>query len=158
LVQEELKSQEQDLWRHRLVHLLNVVFPAHTDRTEPALWETSERLLPHVMTCTADISLHLQDQDLADVMRKAADYLFDRSQHDLAESLYRRALQIQEQVSGPEHPKVATVLSSLVRLYLRMGNYGLAESLVHSAVRILEQTFGPEHLAVASPLSLLARV
>lgn len=158
IVQEELSGQGQELWQQRLVHLLNVVFPAHTERTEPALWEPSERLLPHVMTCTAAIPLHLQDQDVADVLLNAGRYLFQRSQYDLAASLYQRALQIQEQVSGPGHPKVAGVLESLARLYRYMGNYELAESLLHSAVSMLEQAFGPEHLAVASPLSLLAAV
>jgi tetratricopeptide (TPR) repeat protein len=158
ILQEELPAHEQEQWRQRLVHLLSAVFPAHMDGAEPDLWERCARLLPHVMTCTAAIPTHLQDQALADVLGKAADYLFDRSQFELALSLYQRALVIQEEVTGPEHPKVATLVQHLAYLYRYLDQFEQAESLLHAAVSLLETALGPEHPTIASHLSLLATV
>jgi tetratricopeptide (TPR) repeat protein/transcriptional regulator with XRE-family HTH domain len=158
IVQEELSEHDQEHWRQRLVHLLSAVFPDHIEITEPELWERCERLLPHAMTCTATFPTHLQDQELADVLGKAADYVFDRSQFELAESLFRRALEIQEQVGGPGHPKVATLVQRLAYLYRYLDQFEQAESLLRAAVSMLEPALGPNHPTVASHLSLLATV
>ncbi|MGO8948134.1 MAG: FxSxx-COOH system tetratricopeptide repeat protein [Ktedonobacterales bacterium] len=158
IVQEELPEHDQEHWRQRLVHLLSAVFPDHTDERAPDLWEQCARLLPHAMTCIATIPTHLQDQELADVLCKAADYVFDRSQTELAQALYQRALQIQEQVTGPGHPKVAMLVQRLAYLYRRLDQFEQAESLLLATMSMLEQALGPEHPAVASHLSLLATV
>ena len=158
IVQEELSEHDQEHWRQRLVHLLSAVFPDHIEITEPEFWGRCERLLSHAMTCTAAIPTHLQDQELADVLGKAADYVFDSSQFELAESLYQRALQIQEQVTGPGHPKVATLVQRLAYLYRHLDQFEQAEVLLRAAVSMLEPALGPDHPTVASHLSLLATV
>lgn len=156
--QEEMGVHEQEQWHQRVIHLLNSAYPATTDGTGTATWERCGRLLPHVMACAATLPDHLRNQDLADVLLKAADYLHTRSQNDLAESLYRRALQVQEQVCGSQHPHVGTVLDKLAYCYRTMGAYEQAEPLFQAAVRVFEQALGPQHPRVASPLEGLAIV
>ncbi|HET8844116.1 MAG TPA: tetratricopeptide repeat protein [Ktedonobacteraceae bacterium] len=150
ILQEELGQQEQEQWQQRIVQLLNAIFPAityYSGRKE--IWEPSERLLPHVMTCAAAIPDHLQSQAFADLLQKAAAYLDGRSRYELAESLYQRALQIQERVLGPEHLEVATPLEGLAMLYYEQGKYRQAELLQQRALQIREQALGPEHPEVA---------
>lgn len=157
-LREEMREQEHAEFQQRAVRLLNEAFPEITVRTSIETWETCERLLPHVMICAATIPDCRQDQEMAEVLLKAADYLHERSQYERAEYLYQRALQIQEQTSGLEHPNVASVQDRLACLYRDMGKYERAKPLFQSAVRIFEQALGPEHPQVASPLDGLALI
>jgi tetratricopeptide (TPR) repeat protein/transcriptional regulator with XRE-family HTH domain len=159
ILQEEMSEQEQAEWRQRAVRLLNEVFPSATYYSgRKEIWEPGERLLPHVMTCAEALSDHLQNQAFADLLRKAAAYLDERSRYELAELLYWRTLRIQEQMVGSEHPNLASVQSKLAYLLRHIGNYEQAEPLFQSAVRVLEQAWGPEHPEVANPLEGLAMV
>src|SRR2546430_1502444 len=73
-----------------------------------------------------------------------------------AESLWRRALMIQERALGPEHPNVAVTLHSLAGLYLAKGEYGRVEPLLRRTLAIEEKALGPEHPHVATTLHSLA--
>ena len=52
-----------------------------------------------------------EEQALAILLQKVADYLRLRAQYQQARSLYERALCILERALGPEHPQVATLLN-----------------------------------------------
>jgi tetratricopeptide (TPR) repeat protein/transcriptional regulator with XRE-family HTH domain len=158
ILQEEMCEQEQTKWYRCVARLLNTTFPAITGDTGTDIWGPCERLLPHVMTCAAAFPTLLQDQQLAELLLKAADYLDQRSQYERAESLYQQALQIQVQVVGLEHPAVASLQSKLAYLYRLLGDYEQAERLFQSAQQVLEQTWGPEHPEIAFPLEGLAMV
>jgi CHAT domain-containing protein len=75
-----------------------------------------------------------------------------------AEPLYQRALKIKEKALGPEHPKTATGLNNLARLYETMGDYTKAELLYQRAFKISEKAVGPEHRNTATSLKNLAFV
>ena len=62
-----------------------------------------------------------------------------------AESLIKRALDINEMALGPEHPDVGHTLNHLSTLYLTIGEYAKAESLLKRALSIDEKVFGPDH-------------
>ena len=55
-----------------------------------------------------------------------------------AEQLYQRALAIQEETLGREHPDVARSLNNLADLYRGHGRYAEAESLYRRSLDILE--------------------
>jgi tetratricopeptide (TPR) repeat protein len=158
ILQEGMNEQERAEWHLRVVHLLNAAFPAITSGTGTDVWEPCERLLPHVITCAVALPISLQDQQLADLLLKAADYLDQRSQYKRALSLYQQALQLQIQLVGGEHPRVASLQSKFAYLHRLLGNYEQAECLFQSAERILEQAWGLEHPEVAFPLEGLAMV
>ncbi|GCE15548.1 tetratricopeptide repeat protein [Tengunoibacter tsumagoiensis] len=158
VLQEEMNEPERATWQQRVIHLLNMAFPAVASHTGTELWEPCERLLPHVIISAAAVPDSCQDQELAELLLKAADYLHERSRYKQALSLYQQALQIRERASGLEHPAVASLKSQLAHLYRVLGNYAQAEPLFQSAVHVLEQRFGPKHLEVAYPLEGLAMV
>ena len=75
-----------------------------------------------------------------------------------ARSLYERALRIEEQALGPNHPDVATTLNNLGLVLEATGDYAVARPLYERALRIKEQVLGPNHPGVATILSNLAIV
>ena len=65
------------------------------------------------------------------------------------EPLYKRALKINEEALGEDHPDVAISLNNLAELYYNQGRYKEAEPLYRHALKILKQTLGPDHPEVA---------
>ena len=68
----------------------------------------------------------------------------------------RRALAIDEQSYGPEHPNVAIRLNNLAQLLQATNRLSEAEPLMRQALAIDEQSYGPEHPNVARDLNNLA--
>ena len=73
-----------------------------------------------------------------------------------AESLLRRALAIDEQSYGPDHPMVAIRLNNLAALLKATNRLTEAEPLYRLALAIDEQSYGPHHPEVAIRLNNLA--
>jgi len=76
--------------------------------------------------------------------------------HAEAEPLYRRALAMDEQSYGPEHPNVASDLNNLAQLLQATNRLAEAEPLMRRALAIDEQSYGPQHPNVARDLNNLA--
>jgi len=89
-------------------------------------------------------------------LSRRAEQHWAKGEYARAESLWQRALTIQERALGPEHPNVVITLFSLARLYQERGEYARAESLWQRALVIQERTLGPEHPNVAATLHNLA--
>lgn len=78
----------------------------------------------------------------------------DLNQHERAEPLLVRALDIQERVLGSSHPAVAASLDKLGSVYWARGAYPKVEPLWVRAIDIRERVLG-EHLDVATSLDHL---
>jgi tetratricopeptide (TPR) repeat protein len=153
VLQERMSEQEHREWLIRIVAALNAVFPEVTYE----VWGQCERFLPHVLVCAATFPEQGADQEiLAEVLRKAADYLRSRAQYEQAEPLYRHALYLLEQALGPEHLSVARLSQNLAILLRSQGKYEQAEILIEEAIHIREQLLGPIHPDVATSLNILA--
>ena len=156
VLQEAMRKPEHVRVQRRAVHLLNAAFPDVPPGLRIETWGPCERLLPHVLTCTATLPAHVQDQALAQLLLKAAGYLLERSAHQQAERLGQRALQCFEATLGPQHPQVAVALYLLARLARQQGQYVQAEQRFQQAASLLEQALGSEHPRVAALLHSLA--
>ena len=75
-----------------------------------------------------------------------------------AESLIRRALDIDEQTYGAKHPQVATALNNLAQLLKATNRLMEAEPLMRRALDINEQFYGAVHPDVATCLNNLAQL
>jgi eukaryotic-like serine/threonine-protein kinase len=78
--------------------------------------------------------------------------------YEEARALYERALAIQGEGLGPEHPDVALTLNNLANVHAAAGASGEARVLYERALAIRERVLGPEHPDVAKSLSNLAGV
>jgi CHAT domain-containing protein/Flp pilus assembly protein TadD len=72
------------------------------------------------------------------------------------EALYRRAVTIQENALGPDHPALANTLANLGTLLDQRGRYNESEPMQRRAVDILEKALGPLHPDTAASLTTLA--
>ncbi|HEU5199220.1 MAG TPA: FxSxx-COOH system tetratricopeptide repeat protein [Ktedonobacterales bacterium] len=151
---EQMSEQEREVWLWRAIRALNAAFPEITHH----VWSQCERLLPHVLACAAALPDDACDPDLAEVLRKAADYLRGRARFAQPEPLYQRAVRIEEQMAGPDHLRLAAPLYGLSLLYWDQGKYTQAEPLCQRALSIWEQVLGPEHPELARPVNGLALI
>jgi transcriptional regulator with XRE-family HTH domain/tetratricopeptide (TPR) repeat protein len=157
VLRDRLSGEEQQLWVERLIRALHEVFPADALQETVEYWQRCEHLLPHALE---ELTLSAQRQiaipEVAGLLTSTATYLCQRARYSEAEPLYQRALQVQEQTLGPEHPQVAWSLYGLADLCSYQGRYSEAEPLYRRALQLREQALGLEHPRVASVLTGLA--
>ncbi len=101
--------------------------------------------------------LGLEGLDLVPAMSNQASILMNRGECREAEELYQRALEIREEILGPEHPDVAKSLRALGTLFYVAGEPERAEPLLRRALDIRLRAFGPDDRRVASAQSTLGR-
>ncbi|MEI7902822.1 MAG: tetratricopeptide repeat protein, partial [bacterium] len=75
-----------------------------------------------------------------------------------AEPLYRRALAVDEQSYGPDHPSVAKDLNAMAGLFYLTNRLAESEPLTRRALTINEQSRGPDHPDMVGALNSLASV
>jgi nephrocystin-3 len=73
-----------------------------------------------------------------------------------AETLYKKALEIRENILGSDHPDTAISLNNLASLLYNKGDYSAAEPLYQRALDIRKKVLGAEHPDTASSLNNLA--
>jgi tetratricopeptide (TPR) repeat protein len=78
--------------------------------------------------------------------------LYRAGQYDRALVVAKKALDIAEKSTYPNHPSVATSLNNLAELYRAQGQYAQAEPLYKRALAIREKALGPDHPDVATVL------
>jgi tetratricopeptide (TPR) repeat protein len=154
VLQDALEEADKHLWAERAIHAVNAAFP----RAKHSNWPQCERLLPHALLAAHSIETNhmFTGEEARRLLRETAIYLKDRARYAEAEPLFLRALYIEEQRLGPEHPDVAYPLNNLAGLYRQQGRYTEAEPFCLRALHIREQAQGPEHPDVAYPLNNLA--
>jgi tetratricopeptide (TPR) repeat protein len=83
-----------------------------------------------------------------------------REQGDLvgARPLYERAIEVFENVLGPEHPDTAASLNNLASLLQEQGDFAGARVLFERALAIREKVLGPQHSVTAATLNNLAQL
>jgi len=152
VLKDEMNQQTQHAWAQRIVQAVNWSFP----HAKVATWPACQRYLPHALECAALIEhWKVGLTEGARLLQQAGSYLYGRAQYMEAEPLYQRALAIQEQALGPDHPDTADSLIYLAALYTAQRNYAQAEPLYQRALAIQEQALGPRHPDTAMTLAYL---
>lgn len=154
VLQDAMSPQERGLWIERAIAVLNAVFPK-VWRHLGGQWEQCSRLLPHALIVAAATPPQQDSLELASVLSKAADYLFQRAEYEQGEPLYQRALSMCEQMLGSEHHQVASPLNGLADLYREQGRYAEAEALYQRALHLWER-WHQDHPEMYSPLNNMA--
>ena len=107
---------------------------------------------PHAAAQTGDERRLEEARRLSDESRD----LRQKGKYDDALPPAERALEIREQLLGPDHAAVADALHALAVLYDNKGDYAKAEPLNVRALAIREHALGPDHPDVAKTLNNLA--
>jgi tetratricopeptide (TPR) repeat protein len=100
----------------------------------------------------------LEDQRVSIAANNLAHFLDAAALFTWAEPLMRRALAIDVQSLGPDHPDVATQLNNLARLLKATNQLDEAEALYLRALAIQENSLGTEHPNFAGILSNVAEL
>jgi tetratricopeptide (TPR) repeat protein len=121
-------------------------------------WPFWNRLHPHV----ASILEHAQTAGLAEftseLMSELGEYCYGRALYHEAEPLFRKALDIDEQCLGSNHPALARRFSNLAGLLHVTGRLAEAETLYRRALAIDEQLGNADDPNLVGDLSNLAGV
>jgi tetratricopeptide (TPR) repeat protein len=157
VLQDAMTPEEREQWIERGSAALNSVFPDVSHQFW-GHWDACGRLLPHVLTLANATASQTASLELAPLLTKTADYLYQRAEYAESEPLYQRALQIYEQALGNSDPQVALPLSGLAELYRAQGRYAEAEPLFKRALQLWEQAGSgdyPEMPLVLDNLAIL---
>lgn len=157
VLKEQLSEAIQRTWIERLIGLLDQLFSIDPGRLDTEHWAWCEQILPHAQSIVQMAEcFQLEVQELGSLLTKIAHYLFQRARYAQAEMFHRRALAVQERISGADHPDVALTLAALARTHYYQENYQEIEPLYQRAIALLEVCGGPEDLRLAFPLQGLA--
>ena len=115
------------------------------DPTDVRTWPRWNPIRPHVSSVLASCHQAGVEQPATRLMNDLALLLNQKCLFSDAEELYRRALAIDEQSYGAEHPDVAIDLNNLAQLLQATNRLAEAEPLMRRAVDIFRQSFGEEH-------------
>ncbi len=153
ILKDSMDQYAQRQCAERVVKAVNSVFPD----VEFSTWSLCQRYLAQAQVCAALIKQWgMKFAEAARLLDRIGHYLYQRASYTEAESLYQQALEIREQILGPEHPDVATSLSNLASLCWDQSRYTEAEPLFLRALSIREQALGRDHPDVATSLHALA--
>jgi CHAT domain-containing protein/Tfp pilus assembly protein PilF len=86
---------------------------------------------------------------LATALNNLATVLEDQQDFAAAEPLYRRALNLDRTMFGPDNPRLATRFANLGGMYVTQGRYDEAAKALKEAMRIDRAAYGDEHPKVA---------
>ncbi len=159
VLQGNLDEAQRRLWAERALRAVHAISP----EVEHSEWQQRslhyERLLPQIVAVSELIEQYqFLNKEAGHLLSRTAFYLRERARYGEAESLYLRALHIQEQMLGPDQLDTATSLNGLASLYWRQGKYAQAEPLFLRALHIREQQLGPDHPHLAYSLNGLANL
>jgi len=94
-------------------------------------------------------------EELANLTQQVVS-LYQAGKYAEAILIAQKALELEEQKFGPNHPHVSTALSNLADLYFYQGRHTEAEPLYKRSLSIHEKSLGPEHPNVGIALNNLA--
>jgi tetratricopeptide (TPR) repeat protein len=153
VVKNKLSKRTQKRWIIRAVNALSETYPS----PEFGNWERCDRFTPHAKAAFNLVcEMNIQTVSAAHLLNKTAHYLDDTARFDEALPLYERALVVQENTLGPDHPSTATSLNNLAELYRSQGRYDEALPLYERALEITEKALGPDHPDTTTIIACLA--
>ncbi len=121
-----------------------------TTRWQDAVWELEP------LEALADLWAETRHSQASWLLNQAGQRWYNLAEWTRAELLMRRALAIDEQSYGVEHPNVAFRLNNLALLLQATNRLAEAEPLMRRALSIHEQSYDAEHPEVANRLTTLA--
>lgn len=108
------------------------------------------------LRAVTDIALQRGDEQGAKLSNELGSHLQMIGHLEAARPYFERALDIREQVLGPEHPDTAQSLNNLALLLKDQGEYAAARPYLERARQICEQALGQNHSHTANALNNLA--
>jgi tetratricopeptide (TPR) repeat protein len=159
ITRDRLPVDERTQWAEAALKCVAAAFPKSRAPSEPRTWPTCARYLPHAVAVVS----HVGETDhtaleTAYLLNQMGLYLAARAQFAEAKPYFERALAINEQVLGPQHPNTAACLNSLGTLLRAQGDLAGAKPYYERALAMREQMLGPQHPDTATCLINLSEL
>ncbi|MGD9209610.1 MAG: tetratricopeptide repeat protein, partial [Desulfobacteraceae bacterium] len=97
-----------------------------------------------------------KDLDMVVSIRNQASMAMFQGRDNEAETLYKRALELAEEISGKDHPETLLSMNSLAIFCQTQGRYDEAEALYKKIVDLSKKTFGQDHPDTRTAMNNLA--
>jgi tetratricopeptide (TPR) repeat protein len=160
LVQEVIRERLPDEQRGTILSdalwMVSNYLPDDPPPDDVRSWPIWETMVAHVRALIPEAVKARIGQPTSRLASLLGRLVGEKSLWPEAESLARLALQIDEEMLGPEHTDVAGDLNNLAALLQATNRLGQAEPLFRRALWINEKRYGPEHPQVAVSLNNLA--
>jgi DNA-binding SARP family transcriptional activator/tetratricopeptide (TPR) repeat protein len=128
------------------VRLLRAAVPINHPRVNPPDWPVWRQLLPHVLIATdPHRALTEAEQDLAWLLRRAAEYLQTRGEPSAAQPLFERARDLHRILLGDDHPDTLESAGSLALNLWELAQYAQAAKLGEDTLARCRQILGDDH-------------
>ncbi|MHB8595796.1 MAG: tetratricopeptide repeat protein [Ktedonobacteraceae bacterium] len=148
-----MDQQARDAWVERTVYSIAKALPS-----EEADVKQCEPYIPHALACVELIEQrHLVNPAAAHIYYMTGFYQRERALYGQAVVHCQSAVDLYEQLLGPDHWEVAHALNNLALVYEEWGKYTEAEPRFRRVLTILEQTLPPNHPDLAGSLHNLAQ-
>lgn len=112
--------------------------------------------LPYFERAAEQLESAGREAERATLLNQMGVLRFRLGEVDLAEDLYRQALEIQEAASEPDNTALATTVNNLAALQLRRGHPEAAEPLYRRALALRQAALPADHPEIAFSLTELA--
>jgi len=154
VTRRSLHDDEENLHLKVALRWINAAFRG--DAQDVRAWPVLAPLAPHVQAATTYADERKIGDPTTRLMNQLGLLLKTQVRFAEAEPLYRRALAIDENSYGPDHPNVARDLNNLAGLLQATNRLVEAEPLMRRALAIDENSYGSDHPDVARDLNNLA--
>ena len=156
VTRDRLSQEERLQWAETAMACVAALFSSGNAVDDPRNWPEYARLFPHASSILRWID---EEKNVnSELLLQMGSYLQRRAQFKEAQPYFERALDINEQVRGPEHPVTAQSLNNLGALLQDQGDFSSAQSYLAQALDIREQVLGANHPATAQSLNSLGRL
>jgi tetratricopeptide (TPR) repeat protein len=149
VVTRDRLGDEASTWANAAIARVHAMF--QYDMYDPATWSPTERLVLHALSSASHAAQRGVGLEAAgDLFSLVGTYLhYFRARLDQSLNYKRRALDIHEQLHGPEHTQVAICANNIGLTLQAQGDLDGALQYTKRALEIHEKVCGPEHPAVA---------
>ncbi|MCH7558973.1 MAG: tetratricopeptide repeat protein, partial [Planctomycetes bacterium] len=160
LVQDSVRLRIPDAtiesWTKVTLAMVRGFVPSDPPPDDIRSWDVWNTISPHVLVITDHGNKIKIPEPTAWLMNSLALYFNAKTSFEVAETLYHKALAINENTVGPDHPNTASCLNNLAQLYQATNRLKEAEPLMQRALKIDEASLGKDHPKVATDLNNLA--
>ncbi len=156
ITRDRLPSEQRQTTLTAILSAVNVYTPEES--RDVLTWPVLEPLRPHLTALVGFADSAGIADSTSDLLNVIAGLLYAKALFAETEPLLRRALAIDEESYGAEHPNVAIRLNNLAQLLQATNRLAEAEPLMRRALAIFEQSYGTEAPHVAVNLDNLAQL
>ena len=150
LARARIQKDKYSEWVKAVLDMVNDYFPEESSPDDVDGWHIWTSMQPHVSNIIHEADSVNIPEPTTRLMIDLGLYFESKTNYPEAERLYRRALQMDEALYGPDHPEVAINLNNLGELLRTTNRMKEAEQLYRRAIKIDEATYGPNHPEVAN--------